>query len=555
MAFTAYRAISSKTTPQSEPIPGSAQVPNSAGGFAWSVDPWTRMQRFLVLGSEGGSYYAGERKLTLEGAAAVRECLALDAPRAVSLIEEISHSGRAPKNDPALFALALAASAPDTAARRWAFTALPLVARTGTHLFHFVAYVTEHRGWGRNLRSMIADWYASKPLDDLAYQLVKYQSRDGWSHRDLLRLAHPKATGTRNDLYRWAVKGWDAIGEDVPEETALRVIWAFERAKRDPDPALLAHLIRDLRLPREGVPTEALRSPTVWDALLDGMPMTALVRNLANLTRAGLLGPMGPRNAEVAARLEDGEALRKARVHPLQMLVALKTYEQGHGDRGKATWDPARRIVDALDRGFYASYGTVEPTNKRLLLALDVSGSMEGPPIAGMPGISPRVGAAAMALVTANVEPIYAVVAFQTTGSFGRGASYHRSQPDADPDDGLKVFPISPRQRLDDVVKATRGLPFGGTDCSLPMLWALKHKLTVDAFIIYTDSETWAGAVHPAQALARYRQEMGIPAKLVVVGMVSNGFSIADPNDPGMLDVVGFDLATPNLISDFVSGA
>ena len=45
-----------------------------------------------------------------------------------------------------------------------------------------------------------------------------------------------------------------------------------------------------------------------------------------------------------------------------------------------------------------------------------------------------------------------------------------------------------------------------------------------------------------------------IPAKLVVVGAVSNGFSIADPNDPGMLDVVGFDTSAPALIADFARG-
>ena len=52
-----------------------------------------------------------------------------------------------------------------------------------------------------------------------------------------------------------------------------------------------------------------------------------------------------------------------------------------------------------------------------------------------------------------------------------------------------------------------------------------------------------------------YRRASGIDARLIVVGMVSNGFSIADPADPGMLDVVGFDTATPQLISDFARGA
>ena len=44
-------------TPQSAPLAG--QVANSARGYAWAVDDWSRLRRFLVLGSEGGSYYAG----------------------------------------------------------------------------------------------------------------------------------------------------------------------------------------------------------------------------------------------------------------------------------------------------------------------------------------------------------------------------------------------------------------------------------------------------------------------------------------------------------------
>jgi 60 kDa SS-A/Ro ribonucleoprotein len=72
--------------------------------------------------------------------------------------------------------------------------------------------------------------------------------------------------------------------------------------------------------------------------------------------------------------------------------------------------------------------------------------------------------------------------------------------------------------------------------------------------VIYTDSETWAGDIHPVQALRDYRRASGIDARRVVVGIVSNGFSIADPADGGMLDVVGFDTATPQLIADFARG-
>jgi 60 kDa SS-A/Ro ribonucleoprotein len=87
------------------------------------------------------------------------------------------------------------------------------------------------------------------------------------------------------------------------------------------------------------------------------------------------------------------------------------------------------------------------------------------------------------------------------------------------------------------------------------MIYAHALQREIDTFVIYTDSETWAGDIHPVQALRAYRRASGIEARLVVVGMVSNGFSIADPADPEMLDVVGFDTATPQLISDFARGA
>jgi 60 kDa SS-A/Ro ribonucleoprotein len=159
---------------------------------------------------------------------------------------------------------------------------------------------------------------------------------------------------------------------------------------------------------------------------------------------------------------------------------------------------------------------------------------------------------AALALVTAASEANYEIVGF-----FCGKAAFKKAgrQVRVGYTDGLTPLTISPRQRLDDAVKAVSNLPFGGTDCALPMVYAQALEKEIDTFVIYTDSETWAGAVHPVQALRDYRQASGIDARLVVVGMVSNGFSIADPADGGMLDVVGFDTASPQLIADFARHA
>jgi len=73
-----------------------------------------------------------------------------------------------------------------------------------------------------------------------------------------------------------------------------------------------------------------------------------------------------------------------------------------------------------------------------------------------------------------------------------------------------------------------------------------------DVFVVITDNETWAGNIKPHQALAKYREATGIPAKLIVMGVTATPFTIADPNDAGMLDIAGFDSAVPALVADFI---
>ena len=122
------------------------------------------------------------------------------------------------------------------------------------------------------------------------------------------------------------------------------------------------------------------------------------------------------------------------------------------------------------------------------------------------------------------------------------------------PNTEVTELDISPRRRLDDVCRHIRGLPMGATDCAAPMVWALQNRVEVDTFQIYTDNETWYGSIHPHQALREYREKTGIPARLVVLAMTGTRNSIADPRDPGQLDVSGFDSAVPTLLSDFSRG-
>lgn len=532
MQNDALATVSTLATPQSEPA-DARQKRNAAGGFAFQVSDEVRVNRFLTLGVDGGTYYATDHELALDNAQVIVRA-AQDRPVwLVARIVEISSTGRAPRQNPAIFALAACSALADEKGRKAALNALPTVCRTGSHLFQFVGYAEQFRGWGRGLKRAVADWYLNKDLGQLAYQMVKYRQRQGWSHRDLLRLAHPVTD--RQDysaLFEWVVRGYD--NDRVP-----KLVSAFVQAQNTTDVDTWVTLIGAHPLSWEMLPDAALSQPKVWQALIEqGIPQTALMRQLPRLTRLGVL--TGDTLRTVTEQLTDVGQLRRGRVHPVNVLVALRTYANGFSARGDTTWTPVAKVIDALDSAFYAAFGTVEPANKRTLVALDVSGSMGGP-VSGLT-LSCREASAALGMVTMATEPDATCVGF-TSGTGGRWGHTAISQ-----------LPISPRQRLDDVVDKISGLSFGGTDCSLPMQWALTNSRSFDTFIVLTDNETWAGRMHPHQALAQYRRETGIPARLAVVGMTSTECSIADPTDPGMLDMAGFDAAVPNLISDFSRG-
>jgi 60 kDa SS-A/Ro ribonucleoprotein len=560
--------VQNKKTPQSEPIPGSSQVPNSAGGYSFAVDDWTRLDRFLVLGTEGGSYYASEKTLTKDNAKAVERCIKADGPRVVNRVVEISDQGRAPKNDPAILVLAMCAKLGDDETRRLANASLEKVCRIGTHVMHFAEYVEAFGGWGRGTRTAIARWYTGKPLNKLAHQMVKYQSRDKWSNRDLLRLSHAKAPNDEyNALFRWTDVAYTgdklkdkftstdkALRGDVVSSVpdALQVVWAFEQAKKATNVKDVVKLIEKYDLPRECVPTQFLTEASVWAALLPKMGLTALVRNLATMTRVGLLKPLSTEAKMVVDRLGDQEQLIKTRIHPIAMLTALKTYQAGHSVRGSSTWTPIQAVCDALDGGFYKSFKAIEPAGKAWVLALDVSGSMDDGDVAGVPGLTPRIASAAMSLVTSATEAQTTTIAFSSGKQTSTRSGSYGGRWDSDSSAVTEVN-ITSRDRLDTVIKKSSELSVGmkGTDCALPMIWALENKIKAETFVVYTDSETWHGSIHPVQALREYRQKTGIPAKLIVVAMVANEFTIADPDDAGMLDVCGFDSAVPSLMADF----
>jgi hypothetical protein len=330
------------------------------------------------------------------------------------------------------------------------------------------------------------------------------------------------------------------VAEDPLVSTArfLKALLELSKTGETKDaPKAVAIMEQNKKIQREHLPTELLNTPQIWNTLLSGMGMTALIRNLGKLSQVGVASS---RSQDIIKMLGDPKNVKESRVHPLQVLVGMKTYSQGKGDLGSMTWPVNSYITTALSTTFRQSFGNITPTGKRFMIGLDVSGSMSMSMCAGAKNITPREGSVAMAMMTLHAEGA------QNVHIYGFSHIFHNFNGK-----------IRPEMTIQDAIKAT-DVPFGATDCALPMTEALKMYMSsgvgIDVFCVYTDSETYAPNIHPQVALEEYRRVTGIDAKLIVIGMVANQLTIADPKDKNTLNLAGFDTSTPELISMFVRG-
>jgi 60 kDa SS-A/Ro ribonucleoprotein len=599
--------------------------------------------------------------------------------------------------------------------------------------------VTVGSGIGRGIRRVFGEYFYSRTGIEIANLMTKYQNREGWTIKDVLTLIHIDSKKMKDDGGRLAIEHVFKTKEEFapilaaapPTAEATKTLLSAIKeihtiAERPLQPATnpslaglsnyqyaeeldrIVHLINTVGLCREQLPSQLFKYRKVWEALLmskgangkgKGMPLTALIRNLGKLstTEIGIITPSAPLTKHICDRITDAHDIKRSKIHPYNILVAMLTYKKGAGDKGSLVWAPNPNIIAALDKAFKLAFQNITPTGKRIKIALDVSGSMSSAYCTGSPVVSCAIGSVAMMMMTLYVEnqhrlklaassvpdlpspaaaaqqlaeamkwkttqlpdgrtlyehtetkqcqftkpaslagggaaaraatqaklaplggatpssaapsrpptlteykatkkylghPDAQPAATETRPSFGY-SSYYSSPPTPylpelypspqsvaggrNPPSNVTICAFSntlteltnaivgymdatidpatglPTMTIDDALKLVE-MPFSSTDCALPMVRALENREQVDAFVIYTDSETYMGKIHPQAALEEYRRTMGIDAKLIVVGMTSNCLTIADPKDLNTLNLAGFDTATPRLINDFISG-
>jgi len=547
-------AVNLATTPQTKPIPGASQVSNAAGGYVFAKDLWNQLEDFLILGTTGGTYYSDADVLTQANVDVVFDAIAADGPSVVAVITQIAiaQPARAPKPRPYLFALAACAAKGDAEARQAVKAAFPQIVRTTDHLAAFFGYWKNLAGKpsprgtapviGRAMRTAFESWFNREDVHDVAFPALKARQRatpagEPMALQDVIRIAHVSG---RTDAHRRLI-GWLAGRvNDADARVALPDVDDFLTAQAVTTPAEAIAVIRERRVPWEFLPSPVLKDAAVWAELTGTVGMTALIRNLARMTRLGTMTPDSEATSRVAARLTNQQALVNACIHPMDVYLALKAYQSGFSQPGlrkpAQMWEPVPAISDALEVAYDLSFAAAEPTSRKYIVAVDSSGSMSSQwaqvITSGSPLGTPYEVANTLAVMLAGLESLNEHV--------------------IDVDTKVRRSGVTPRTNLREL--ASWNASGGGTDLSLPFTWAAQQRVRVDGWVVLTDNETWAGGRHAVQALDAYRRSFNPAARVIVVGMTATGYSIGDPGDHGVLNVAGLDGALPKLIAGFLRG-
>ena len=523
-----YRFFTNKDkTPQNQAIPGreAEMIRGRSGGYMFEAGIWKTLSRCLLIGTANSTYYAGKRELTDDFVDTVTKAIALDPVRVANEIVYAS-DGRSINNSAPILALVLLSMGDSSEAKQAFVEIFSQVVRTGSHFYEWLNYTKSMRGFGKVIKQVGTAWLSREDVKGLAYQLLKYQQRHGFSNRDALRLFHVKPVTEEHDrLYNWVVNGWSELPAQIPSP-ATEQIWWYEWLKRHPEDTCRA--ISEGKLTHEMAAPVGNMDRQAWQLLFETMPIGAMLRNLGSLTNLEVLRIDSISNLErLEAVLNNRNYLRKGRIHPIDVLKALKTYASGGKvGRSKKTWIPVPRIVDILEKALELSFDVIKPTKKVFLHAVDISGSMSY-------GVVDSVGlncceiATAMALVTAKAEKNYAIRGFSTK---------------------FIDLSISKRDSFSSALKKASKRNFGGTDASVAYDWAIKNKFKADVMCFWTDNESWAGRKHPSQALKEYRRQVNPDAKAVYVTLAPYNITLVDPQDSNSWDLAGFDPGIPRLI-------
>jgi hypothetical protein len=329
------------------------------------------------------------------------------------------------------------------------------------------------------------------------YQFAKYNRDGAIKLRDALFLVHPKA---KDELQQLLFNKIAANTLQTP------YTWETELSA-----------LGQLNFDSEEAKAAAFRAK--WEELIDSgkLGYMALLRNLRNIQQSGV---SYAHFQQVCATLSDAEQVAKAKQFPFRFLAAYR--ELLAADEATPVNNLAKKIgalftgnkgytgelLDALEKAVQASAANIKgfDYNTRVLLACDVSGSMQTPVSAKSKVLLYDVGLMLAMLLQSRCKNV-------EVGMFG-----DRWKTIAVPRNNILANVQEFYRREGEVGYATNGY--------LVIRDIIDRKVKMDKVILFTDCQLWnsAGTADTIQNLwVRYKEKVAPGAKLYLFDLKGYG--------------------------------
>lgn len=509
----------------SSPIPGreSEMVKNNAGGYAFDDGPFGAIYRFVMLGIDNGTYYVSPSALSLRLMKAFEEYLdphsekaemGMRVKRFMQLLLYGTNSSMRKRNVLSAYAIGLTLM-PDEY-RNMAYKEFNKIVNTGSDLLYFMAYTRNlGRGVGKGLRRAISRWYNGRDFDQIDYQLAKYTSRQGFHHRDVIRLAHPAPNSDElSAVFKYLLRGGTP-----PSFSRFHHI---ERLSQVDNLNELMEIVIKHNLSWEMIPTNPWhKMPEFWERMLDHLPWNAFLRHLRRYINYWIAEKGEYAGFDKAIERLDKVNKEKLHVHPGRILdahIALVDLR-------------IEKVTEALKGAFFRGFERVKPTDISIGIGTDTSGSMF---YAALFDKAIAINATLEKAIK-NTETVF----FKSNAYIPKLTMSISDLAFAGP------FPINAHKlrRL--------GIKPGHTNAASVIEHFLEKGSRHDAIVIITDEETWLGK-HPSRVFEKYQKRVNPNAKLVVITLSPAGRPMTDPSKADQVTVVGW---TPDIAKIVVNFA
>jgi 60 kDa SS-A/Ro ribonucleoprotein len=480
---------------------------NDEGAPAYAFEPRHALAQYATTGCLHTTFYATD-------AEQLDRVLALCAqvePEFIARAAIYARERGFMKDMPALLCAVLSCRAPALLER-----VFPRVVDSGRMLRTFVQIVRSgavgRKSLGSLPKRLVRRWLAEQS-DEAVFAASVGRSP---SMADIVRMVHPRpATASREALYGWL------LGRPYDPAALPELVRGYEAYKAGETTELPA-------VPFQMLTQQPLGAPE-WARIAERAGWQATRMNLNAFGRHGVFADEGVTET-IAARLRDGEAIRRARAFPYQLLAAWASLD------GAVPPAVCRALEDAME----LAIGNVPAVPGRVAVCPDVSGSM-GSPVTGV-----RRGAT----TAVRCVDVAALVA----------SAVLRRNPDA------TVLPfqhdvvdvrLSPRDSVLTNAATLARVGGGGTNCSAPLARLNRRGEAVDLVILVSDNESWvdAGQGRGTATLREWGRlrRRNPAARLVCIDVQPYGTTQAVERED-ILNVGGFSDQVFDVVAEFAAG-